>query len=203
MLYKATLENQSTFLSLPESGMGYQLVTARFASEYKSRKLIVLNSEVYIEHDETEWLYFSKIVREGWEEIKATAKEQFLQGIELKTKAEYFNLVSEDDVAAKKGAKENPVQSANGWMAYVRLSAFYDDKRIDRVNKCLRPGSYTTTIEDYLICTINKYDPVDRYALPNDDKIKWSFNIVPKTVDTFQQGIVQPDFGKKRRDSRA
>lgn len=199
MLFKATSENQSLLLSLPESGMGYQLITARFASEYKSRKLIVLNSEVFIEHDESEWLYFSKIAREGWNEIKATVKEKSLQGIELKSKKEYFNIVAEEDVTGKKGAKDNPVQSANGWMAYIRLSPFYDDKRIDRVNKCLRPGSYTTTIDDYLTCILptNQYDPVDRYALPSDENIKWAFNIVPKGGDTFQQGTVQPDFGKK------
>jgi len=140
MLFKATLESQSILLSLPESGMGYQLITARFASEYKSRKLLDLNSEIIIEHDESEWLFLSKIAREGWNEVKAAAKEQSLQGIELKSKTEYFNIVAEEDTASKKGAKDNPVQSANGGMPYVRLSAFYDDKRIDRLNKCLRPG---------------------------------------------------------------
>ena len=40
--------------------------------------------------------------------------------------------------------------------------------------------------------TIN--DPVDRYALPNDEEIKWSFYIKPKTVDILQRGIVQPAF---------
>lgn len=197
MIFKASSENQSLLLSLPESGMGYQLITARFGSEYKSRKLLVLNSEIIIEHDNFEWLYFNKIVREGWNEIKETAKEQPLQGIEIKSKNEYFNIVAEEETSSKKGAKDNPVQSANGWMSYVRISAYYDDKRIDRLNKCLRPGSYATTIDDYLTCTINKYDPIDRYAIPNDDSIKWVFNIVPKIGDTFQQGIVQPDFGKK------
>ncbi|MEO6219440.1 MAG: hypothetical protein ABIO81_03360 [Ginsengibacter sp.] len=162
MLYKATSQNQTTLLSLPESGMGYQLITGRFASEYKSRKFIVLNSEIIIEHDDTEQLYFNKIVRVGWNEVKSVAMEQPLINIELKSKNEYFNLVNEDDALRKKGARENPVQQANGWMAYVRLSAFYDDKRIDRVNKCLIPGSYTTTIEDYLTCTINKYDSIER-----------------------------------------
>jgi len=76
MLFKATPENQNTLLSLPESGMEYQLITAKFDSEYKSRKLLVLNSEIFIEHDESEWLFFDKIVREGWNEIKAAAKEQ-------------------------------------------------------------------------------------------------------------------------------
>lgn len=197
MIYKVSQNNQDILLSLSESGMGYQLITARFSSEYTSRKLLVLNSEIFIEHDETEWLFFSKIVREGWNEIKATAKVQSLQSIEIKSKREYFNIVAEEYTTSKKGAKDNPVQLANGWMAYVRLSAFYDDKRIDRVNKCLRPGSYTTTIDDYLTCTVNKYDPVDRYAIPNDDPIKWAFNIIPEKGDTYQQGIVQPDFGKK------
>src|SRR6266498_5413927 len=102
MLFKATPENQNTLLSLPESGMGYQLITAKFASEYKSRKLLVLNSEIFIEHDESEWLFFGKIVREGWNEIKAAAKEQSLQGIELKSKREYFNIVAEEDTTIKK-----------------------------------------------------------------------------------------------------
>jgi hypothetical protein len=196
MLFKTTPENQSLLLSRPESGMGYQLITARFSSEYKIRKLIVLNSEVFIEHDNFEWLYLSKIVRERWNEIKATAKVQPLQGIDIVSKSEYFNIVADEDTTSKTGAKDNPVQSANGWMAYVRLSAYYDDKRIDRLNNCLKPGSYTTTIDDYLTCTINKYDPIDRYAIPNADPIKWVFNIVPKIGDTFQQGIVQSDFGK-------
>jgi hypothetical protein len=197
MLFKTTSENQVILLSRPESGMGYQLITARFVSEYKSRKFLVLNSEIIIEHDEYEWLFFNKIVREGWNEIKSIAKEQPLQDIELKSKKEYFNIVAEEDTTGKKGAKDNSIQFANGWMVFVRLSAFYDDKRIDRINKCLRAGSYTTTNDDYLTCTNNKYDPIDRYAIPNNDPIKWAFNIVPKITDTFQQGIVQPDFGKK------
>ena len=196
MLFRTTTENQTTLLSLPESGMGYQLITARFPTEYKSRKLIALNSEIIIEHDESERLFFSKIVREGWYEIKTKAKEQPLLDIEHESKNEYFNIIAEDGASVKRGARENPFQKANGWSAYVRLSAYHDDKRIDRANKCLRPGSYATTIEDYLTCIVNKYDPIDKYAIPNDDPIKWAFNVVPTTADTFQQGIVQPDFGK-------
>jgi hypothetical protein len=49
----------------------------------------------------------------------------------------------------EKGAIDNPVVYANGEEIFVRLSAFDDDKRIDKINKYLRPGSYTTTTEDY------------------------------------------------------
>jgi len=114
----------------------------------------------------------------------------------MKSKQRQKSNPSANRTEIKKGAKDNPIQSANGWMAFIRLSAFYDDKRIDWLNKCLRPGSFTTTIDDYLTCIFNKYDPINRYAIPNDDTIKWVFNIVPKTGDTFQQGFVQPDFGK-------
>lgn len=38
-------------------------------------------------------------------------------------------------------------------------------------------------------------DPIDRYALPNDEIIKWAFYIQPKKDDILQRGIVQPAFG--------
>jgi hypothetical protein len=37
---------------------------------------------------------------------------------------------------------------------------------------------------------------VDRYALPNDDTIKYSFTIIPENIDKLQRGIVQPAFEK-------
>ena len=58
----------------------------------------------------------------------------------------------------------------------------------------MRPGSYTTTETDYQDCVSTNDDPIDRYALPNDESIKWSFYIRPKTSDTLQRGIVQPAF---------
>ncbi|OGL43488.1 MAG: hypothetical protein A2W05_09020 [Candidatus Schekmanbacteria bacterium RBG_16_38_10] len=67
--------------------------------------------------------------------------------------------------------------------------------RIDFENKKLRPGTYTTTNSDYLACVRFSDDPIDRYALPNDEEIKWAFYVQPKTKDVLQRGIVQPAFG--------
>ncbi len=94
-----------------------------------------------------------------------------------------------------KGAIDNSKEFANGIEVFVRVSAYEDDKRIDFVNKKLKEGSYTTTEQDYKDCYSTNDDPVDRYALPNDEKIKWAFYIKPKNTNILQRGIVQPDFG--------
>jgi hypothetical protein len=95
-----------------------------------------------------------------------------------------------------KGATENPKEFANGSDIYVRISAYEDDKRIDFVKKRLKPGSFTTTLFDYTSCVETNDDPIDRYALPNEETIKWSFYIKPKSFDTLQNGVVQPAFNK-------
>lgn len=96
-----------------------------------------------------------------------------------------------------KGAIDNPVEFANGEEVFVRLSAFDNDRRIDKENRCLRPGSFTTTEADYLVCKYLSDDPIERYALPNNDEIKWAFYIQPVGTDTLQRGTVQPANGKR------
>lgn len=80
---------------------------------------------------------------------------------------------------------------------FVRLSAFDDDKRVDKINNRLRPGSFTTTFRDYETCRGLNDDPVERYALPNNDEIKFVFYIQPVAKDTLQRGRVQPANGKR------
>lgn len=40
-------------------------------------------------------------------------------------------------------------------------------------------------------------DPVERYALPKEEKIEWAFHILPQVKDGYQFGTVKPDFGKR------
>ena len=47
-------------------------------------------------------------------------------------------------------------------------------------------------LNDYLSCKYTKDNPVERYALPNNDEIKFVFYIQPVKTDTLQRGIVQP-----------
>ena len=93
------------------------------------------------------------------------------------------------------GARDNPIEAANGAELFVRLSAYENDHRIDFEKKKLKKGSYTTTDLDYKDCVKYYDDPVDRYALPNDELIEWAFYILPKLLDELQRGIVQPAFG--------
>ncbi len=109
------------------------------------------------------------------------------------TKAELIKSKSDNE----RGAIDNPVVNADGEEVFVRLSAFENDRRIDKVKMCLREGSYTTTMEDYLKCKITNADPVERYALPNNDKIQFAFYIQPLKSDTLQRGIVQTANGKR------
>jgi hypothetical protein len=52
-------------------------------------------------------------------------------------------------------------------------------------------------MDDYLKCKGTNSDPIDRYALPSNDKIQYAFHIQPKKSDTLQRGIVQPANGKQ------
>ena len=96
-----------------------------------------------------------------------------------------------------KGAKDNPVEKVNGSEIFVRLSHWNNDKRVDKVNKRLLPGTFTTTLKDYKECNKTRDDPIERYALPTNDPILWAFHIQPKNTDTLQSGIVQPAFGRR------
>ena len=100
---------------------------------------------------------------------------------------QYRNIVNELKNEKERGAIQNIVENANGKEIFVRLSAFDNDRRVDKTNKCLRPGSYTTTKDDYLKCKAGDDDPVERYALPNNDKIKFCFHIQPNTSDKLQR----------------
>ncbi|MDX5479397.1 MAG: hypothetical protein LPJ98_13190, partial [Cyclobacteriaceae bacterium] len=110
----------------------------------------------------------------------------------------YFNTKSANKGrnSGTNGAIDSPIENASGYESFTRLSAFENDRRIDFENKCLKDGSFTTTYFDYRVCVNFEDDPVDRYALPNDDAIKHAFTIVPEKIDMLQRGVVQPAFGK-------
>ncbi len=50
----------------------------------------------------------------------------------------------------------NNLKNANGDELFIRLSAFEDDKRIDKINKCLLRGTFTTTASDAFKCQVGK-----------------------------------------------
>jgi hypothetical protein len=194
MNYRLSETQEYDFLSLPETGMGYQIVEGKKQGSYQIEKFIVLNSEIVVEMNSYAEGHIRYIVNEGISKIKASASQIILSAYSVLSANENKNNVSEQ--GNNKGALENSVEYADGEEVFVRLSAFLNDKRVDRENRCLRPGSFTTTEIDYKVCKFYSYDPVERYALPNNDEIKWAFYIKPVKKDTLQRGTVQPANGK-------
>lgn len=48
-----------------------------------------------------------------------------------------------------------------------------------------------------IICKFMDDDPIERYALPNNDELKFAFYIMPVKSDTLQKGRVLPANGKQ------
>lgn len=197
MYYRLTGSQENEFLNLPETGMGYQIIEANKSGNYNREKFLVLNSEIVIEMNGFEDYLTRLVISEGIFSIKAKAGLITLNSIKVLNEIQYRNLAKEPENKKEKGAIDNPLENTSGDEIFVRLSAFENDRRVDKENRCLRPGSFTTTEADYVVCKYLNDDPVERYALPNNDEIKWAFYIQPLMTDTLQRGTVQPANGKK------
>lgn len=197
MYFKLSSQQEIDLLNLPETGMGYQIIEARKPGNYKQEFFLVLNSEIVIEMNGYESDFVMKVMMEGIASIKANAEIISLYSISVFSKMRFQDVVTESKNDNERGAIENQVVLATGEEGFARLSAFDNDRRVDKVNKCLRAGSFSTTEEDYLKSKTTNDDPVERYALPMNDKVKFAFYIRPQKIDTMQRGIVQPAYGKR------
>jgi hypothetical protein len=205
MIYKIYSQDAETLLEKPETGMGYQVVNARQYNRLQTRKFVVYNSNLAVELDSDFSINKRKIINEGYRAILNKATELMLETDSIRVlnqstikenrSISSFKKTYNKRHSGGKGATDSPKENADGYEIFVRVSAFEDDKRVDIVNKKLKPGTFTTTEKDYKECVSTNDDPIDRYALPNDDKIKWAFYVRPKTIDILQRGIVQPAFG--------
>ena len=201
MIYRAYDSFTKTLLSMPETGMGYQIIDAIIPGHRLKKRYYVFNSELIFDSD-SDFTVLRKDIRiMGYKQMLYDAKFLSLESPVIVKRSEVKNLRTlSDSNMSEKGrhsggtaAIDSPLQSVNGEnITYVRLSAYENDKRIDTVNKKLKPGSYTTTEDDYLTCKKYSDDPIDRYALPNDEPIKWAFYILPIDIDQRRRGIVQP-----------
>jgi hypothetical protein len=187
---------ESILLQSPETGMGYQVIEATKINSYTRQKFIVLNAELAIEMDNEQNILLGKVFTEGMVDAKSKAIHSELRNIKVLSKPEFRAELSVTKSLQDSGAIDSPEENADGKEIFVRLSAFQNDRRVDKINKSLLPGSYTTTENDYKLCKSTGADPIDRYALPNNMPIQWAFYIVPVATDLLQRGIVQPANGK-------
>ncbi|MFZ4455505.1 MAG: hypothetical protein ACOYOT_04720 [Bacteroidales bacterium] len=202
MIYRANFSFENNLLKLPETGMGYQIIDAIRAGKYSSERFVIYNSELIVDLDSRFMEFKNRIIIEGYTRIFSQADTMTLSNPRFVNKRALFEtrLMSESKKTTKGrhsgglGAMESDIQYANGIESYVRLSAYENDKRIDFVNKKLKAGTFATTVNDYVTCKVYDDDPIDRYALPNDENINWAFYVKPKSHDKLQKGIVQPAF---------
>lgn len=185
-----TLQTQD-LLRLPESGMGYQLIEADSGYFGLRNKYLVLNSQILIDDTPQIINEVKNVFRTGFRTMLSSASEVELKNIRLVENLSNYR-AKNFSASQQTGAIHQPVKMANGIEVFTRLSAYEDDLRVDTVNKKLVPGSYSTTKSDYQFCKSNHLDPVERYALPNDEPIKWAFHIRPVNTDSLQRGVVEP-----------
>lgn len=197
MIYKAYSSNENKLLSLPETGMGYQVIDGQLTGSSQTKRYVVYNADLIVDLDDDFERNKQLIIVRGYTLISNFANTLDIKtdSIRLITKRSLYESKSLSQTklninnrhSGGKGAIDSPKENADGKEFFVRLSAYQNDKRIDFVKNRLKDGSFTTTLHDYLSCVRTKDDPVDRYALPNDETIKWSFYIHPKSNDSLQK----------------
>lgn len=205
MIYKAYASDTTKLLSLPESGMGYQVIQGKLYGSQVIHRFVVYNCELVVDLDNDFAVNKRTIVEKNYKSILGEAKlwSVVTNSIQLALRKDTFETryLNADLQRIKKrhsggkGATENPKENADGKEGFVRISAYENDLRIDFEKKRLKDGSFTTTHLDYLDCLHCDDNPIDRYALPTEEKIKWAFSIQPKSIDILQRGIVQPANG--------
>lgn len=196
MIYQLTLGQQAQLLSKPETGMGYQVVEANTSGFYSTNKYIILNEEYVIPLDGNASQQIKNITNEAF---RVQLRKDIIQltNIKLFSKTEFRIILNQSGKENGTAAIDSPKRIHIGGAQFVRLSAFENDRRVDTVNNCLRPESFTTSLSDYMYCKINGEDPVERYALPNEAQINWVFHIKTASGDIIQSGTVQPAFNKE------
>jgi len=69
MIFKAYSSDQRQFLSLPETGMGYQIIEAKRYSKTSKDRFVVFNSELVIDLDSKFSDFKRQIITEGYSRI--------------------------------------------------------------------------------------------------------------------------------------
>lgn len=190
MIKKLTIAQSQDLLKQPESGMGYQFIEASTRASSTRSKYLILNASIVIQDTPQINTVLRSVLKKEFNSLIIEASITELREINLVNSLTY--LEARASQKQNSGAIHQPSETASGSEFFTRLSAYYDDKRIDKVNKRLLPGSFTTTHADYLYCKKSGINPVERYALPNDEEIKWAFHILPQKLEILQRGIVEP-----------
>ncbi len=192
VFFKASARLREEFLKYPETGMGYQILHFKNERSLLSEYHLILNGEIFSSLDSINYM-LSEVKSKNFD--TSSIYSYFGSKVAL-NEIEEINQYPNKQQYGLGPATSNPPQEADGNMRFVRLSPYRNDFRIDFENKSLKPGTYTTTMRDYLKCKEVFCDPVERYALPSEEDVKWEFHVQPNKGDKFRLGTVQPANGQ-------
>lgn len=191
-MIKVNAEIQKKLLSLPESGMGYQIVEATY-SDYSKKECIILNATIAeaVNNRNAHDVLKSISLEEANKVYTFASASSEIIDVALKADKGIFK-ASTVKLNEAKGANSAPKEFTETGELFVRFSPFEDDIRIDKVNKKAKPGTYVTTKADAEYCVSAGINPIARYALPSIFPVKYAFDIKPCEKTIIQRGIVEP-----------
>jgi hypothetical protein len=200
MIYKATQEFSRYLLSLPETGLGYQILAANRMNSLVRSEFLVFNTQLIVDLDYRHSEFRNEIANEGLKKVGNRLAEITLDNVELLSKSNFVKpgkSQTEQDFGRQifgESAVANPQEHSDGKEVFIRPTAFEDDVRMDFMKNRLLPGSFTTTEADYLICRAKEDNLFDRYGFASFEPIKWIYMIQPASPETIQRGFVTPVF---------
>ena len=183
MIYKLNKDTIQYMLTLPETGIGYQIINAKQKGSSELKSFVVFNSEIIIENNHKLITYSNTLIGDGY---------QLLKDVLNYIKLEHIKLASWDDESLdlnKTGLKKEDI--------FIRPSIYNYDKRIDLEKKVLLPGSSVTSLESYTNCYIMREDPFEKYALPVQQQFVRVFYIKQNRDTCNIDGVFNEAFGKK------
>ena len=191
MIYKLNKDTIQYMLTLPETGIGYQLINAKQKGSPKLKSFVVFNSEIIIENNHKLITYSNTLIGDGYQLLKDVLNFIKLEDIKLASwdENERHPRDNESLDLNETGLAEEDI--------FIRPSIYNYDNRIDLEKQVLLPGSYVTTLESYTNCYIMREDPFETYALPVPQQFVRVFYIKQNRNACNFNGVFSRAFGKK------
>lgn len=193
MIYKLNQKTIQYLQTLPESGIGYQLIHARKEGELLQKNYVVFNSEIAIEYKDKLVNYSNTLNEKGYNILLQTLNIVGFEDITLTKNDETKNNVWNNTTLSI----EADNHKIKVYDIYIRPSVYKKDNRLDLINKVLLPGSYVTTLESYTNCHIMRENPVEKYSLPVQQECAKIHYIKHTSEKNITTGTFKGTFGKK------
>jgi hypothetical protein len=181
-IFRADQEVFNQALNSPETGMGYQQLTIRFAGNlYNDIQAFLVNADYLFQFENFNNLPLFLDLEHL--PVMQTLRQVFSLSILTNSR---FSVPATDTLPPY------TYYSKPGDM-FIRLSAFSNDRRVTSDGGVL-PGTYATTTTDMSV-TPSGLAAVGRYALPNRLSAYHVYRIIPPVDTPVLFGTVMPNYG--------